>query len=206
MSISCVGIFVANTWLAKHLIFYPVSICQQWKQPWAQPCGISTENRCIISSVFGKDYFPLSPCSQVQPNSQHFHSSGWEKHIPVENLQESPDCCFLRCFKGTQSSTPRPCLLTALCTHGISSYYCFFLPRLLLTIITGGSNIKPVCPFSLLSLLAGKWKSIPFVWICVSASQEMKLWSLPDGEWLWLFISLGKHSWGAAWWLQMPVM
>lgn len=89
MSISCAetaGIFVANTWLAKHLIFYPVSICQQWKQPWAQPCGISTENKCIISSVFGKDYLPLSSCSQVQPNSQPFHSSGWEKHIPVQNL------------------------------------------------------------------------------------------------------------------------
>lgn len=59
MSISCAGaagVFVANTWLTKHFIFHPVSICQQWKQPWTQPCGISTENKRFISSAFGKDF------------------------------------------------------------------------------------------------------------------------------------------------------
>lgn len=89
MSISCAetaGMFVANTWLAKHLIFSSVSICQQWKQPWAQPCGISTENKRIIPSAFGRDCLPLSSCSQVQPSCQSFHSSGWQKHIPVQNL------------------------------------------------------------------------------------------------------------------------
>jgi len=68
MSINCArtaGILVANTWLAKHFILYSVSICQQWKQPWALPCAISTENKHIISSAFGKDYLSLSSYSKV---------------------------------------------------------------------------------------------------------------------------------------------
>lgn len=85
-------------WLAKHLIFYPVSICQQWKQPWAQPCGIGTENKCITPSAFGKDYLPLSSCNKVHPNSPPFHSSGWEKHIPVEKLSARTTVLLL--FKG----------------------------------------------------------------------------------------------------------
>lgn len=133
----------------------------------------------------GKTTFLCHPAAKSSPTLNIFIAQdGRNTSLWRTWQQESPDCCFLRWFKGTQSSTPRPCLLTALCTHGISSYHCFFLPRLLLKIITGGSNIKPACPFSLLSLLKGKWKSLPFVWICVSASQWMKLWSLPDGEWL----------------------
>lgn len=144
MSISCAetaGIFVANIWLAKHLIFCPASICQQWKQPWAQPCGISTENKCIIPSAFGKDYLSLPSCSQVRPNCQPFHSSGWEKHIPVQNLAARITRLLLPKMLRRHAvfySQAMDNLLTALCIHEICQHRCLFPPTLLLNIRTGG--------------------------------------------------------------------
>lgn len=144
MSISCAetaGIFVANTWLAKHLIFYAVSICQQWKQPWAQPCGISTGNECIIPSAFGKGCLPLSSCIQVQPNCQCFHGSGWEKHIPVQNLAARITRLLLpKMLQRHSVFYPQAMdnLLTALCTHETCPYHCFLPPTLLLNTMTGG--------------------------------------------------------------------
>lgn len=187
-----VGIFVANTWLAKHFIFSPVSICQQWKQPWAQPCGISTENKSIIPSAFGKGYLPLSSCSQVQPNCQTFHRME-ETHPFTEPGSKNHQLLLPKMLQRPSAFYPQAMdnLLTAVSIHEICPHCFTVAPTLHLKIITGGPNTKTDCPFAILSLLAGKWKMLSFVWICVSASQEMKLWSLPDGEWLWLFISLG---------------
>ena len=36
--------------------------------------------------------------------------------------------------------------------------------------------MKTGCPLAILSLTEGKWKMLSFVWLCVSDSQEMKLW------------------------------
>lgn len=142
--------------------------------------------------LLGKATCLCHPAAKSSPTVKHF--IGWKKHIPLQNLAARITRLLLpKMLQRPSAFYPQAMdnLLTAISIHEICPHCFTVAPTLHLKTITGGPNTKTDCPFAILSLLAGKWKMLSFVWICVSASQEMKLWSLPDGEWLWLFISLG---------------